>query len=119
MWQNKWKLGLSGVTLFLWLFSVVDSGSAASVLRHAAALDFESRNEVEMSTQLLDGPQPSGQSSSTSPMAIIDPQALPVAGEADGPSEIVPIQYADPAEVQQAKQGETVLPAVDLPASDQ
>lgn len=119
MWQNKWKLGLLGVTIFLCLFYLVDSGSAANLLRRAAAREFESRNEVEMSTQTGEDPQPVGLSSNASPPVIIDPQALPVAGQVSGSSVIVPIQYADPAEVQQVKQGETVLPAVDVEASDQ
>ena len=119
MWQNTWKLGLLGVTIFLCLFYLVDSGSAANLLRHAAARGFESRNEVEMSTQTGEDPQPAGLSSKASPPIIIDPQALPVAGQVSGPSVIVPIQSADPAEVQQVKQGETVLPAVDIEASDQ
>lgn len=117
MWQNKWKLGLLGVTIFFSLFYLVDSGSAANLLRRAARA-LESRNEVEMSTQTEEDTQPVGLSSKASPPVIIDPQALPVAGEGSGPSVIVPIQYADPAEVQRAKQGETVLPAVDLDASD-
>ena len=118
MWQNKWKLGLLGVTIFLSLFYLVDTGSAANLLWRAAARVLESRNEVEMSTQTGEDPQPVGLSANASPPVIIDPQALPIAAESSGPSVIVPIQYADPAEEQQAKQGETVLPAVDIDASD-
>ncbi len=76
--------------------------------------------ETGMSIQTGEAPEPSGLQSNASPPTIMDPKALPVAAEASGTTVIVPNQYADPAEVERAKQvgGETVLPAVDTKASD-
>ena len=120
MLQNRWKFGILASIILLCFFYLVDSGAAENLLRHAHARGFESRSEIEMSTQTEEGPQPEGLSSNVSPATIINPAALPVAGEDSSPSVIVPIQYADPAEVQRVKQGgdETVLPAAGPEASD-